>query len=160
MHIPLEKCNFVQSLFDLGMLKRKIESTLAQWKNTPNRKPIVIKGIRQCGKTFIVRKFAEDNYENVVYINFILDPDKMIAFAGSKDVDTIILTLSAMMTDCRFVADKTCIILDEIQECKEARTALKAFHLDGRFDVIATGSLLGVKGYGLKEDPKKEIYPP
>ncbi len=119
----------------------------------------MIKGIRQCGKTFIVRKFAEDNYENVVYINFILDPDKMIAFAGSKDVDTIILTLSAMMTDCRFVADKTCIILDEIQECKEARTALKAFHLDGRFDVIATGSLLGVKGYGSKEDPKKEIYP-
>lgn len=159
MHIPLKKCNFVQSLFDFGMLKRKIESTLAQWKNTPNRKPIVIKGIRQCGKTFIVRKFAEDNYENVVYINFILDPDKMIAFAGSKDVDTIILTLSAMMTDCRFVADKTCIILDEIQECKEARTALKAFHLDGRFDVIATGSLLGVKGYGSKEDPKKEIYP-
>ena len=159
MHIPLKKCNFVQSLFDFGMLKRKIESTLAQWKNTPNRKPIVIKGIRQCGKTFIVRKFAEDNYENVVYINFILDPDKMIAFAGSKDVDTIILTLSAMMTDCRFVADKTCIILDEIQECKEARTALKAFHLDGRFDVIATGSLLGVKGYGSKEDPKNEIYP-
>lgn len=159
MHIPLKKCNFVQSLFDLGMLKRKIESTLAQWKNTPHRKPIVIKGIRQCGKTFIVRKFAEDNYENVVYINFILDPDKMIAFAGSKDVDTIILTLSAMMTDCRFVADKTCIILDEIQECKEARTALKAFHLDGRFDVIATGSLLGVKGYGSKENPKKEIYP-
>ena len=119
----------------------------------------MIKGIRQCGKTFIVRKFAEDNYENVVYINFILDPDKMIAFAGSKDVDTIILTLSAMMTDCRFVADKTCIILDEIQECKEARTALKAFHLDGRFDVIATGSLLGVKGYGSKEDPKNEIYP-
>ncbi len=141
------------------MLKRKIESTLAQWKDTPRRKPIVIKGIRQCGKTFIVRKFAEDNYENVVYINFILDPDKRVAFAGSKDVDTIILTLSAMMTNCRFVADKTCIILDEIQECKEARTALKAFYIDGRFDVIATGSLLGVKGYGSKEDSKSDCVP-
>ncbi len=130
------------------MLKRKIEKYLAQWKATDHRKPLVIKGIRQCGKTYIVQKFARENYENVVYLNFILEPDKKSAFTGNIDVDTIILNLSALIKGSRFVNGKTCIILDEIQECKEARTALKSFHIDGRFDVIATGSLLGVKGYG------------
>lgn len=130
------------------MLKRKIETYLTQWKKSEDKKPLVIKGIRQCGKTYIVRKFAKDNYESVVYINFILEPDKKSAFADNIDVDTIILNLSALISGSRFINGKTCIILDEIQECKEARTALKSFHIDGRFDVIATGSLLGVKGYG------------
>lgn len=137
------------------MLKRKIERYLANWKRTPNKKPLVIKGIRQCGKTYIVQKFANDNYENVVYINFILEPDKKLAFAGSLDVDTITLNLSALLPGSRFVADKTCIILDEIQDCRDARTALKAFQIDGRFDVIATGSLLGVRGYGDKKSGKE-----
>lgn len=130
------------------MLKRKIESVLAEWKNRKSKKPLVIKGIRQCGKTYIVRKFAEENYESVIYMNFILEPDKKSAFAGNIDVDTIILNLSALIPGSRFVTGKTCIILDEIQECREARTALKSFQIDGRFDVIATGSLLGVQGYG------------
>ena len=130
------------------MLKRKIETYLVDWKKSEDKKPLVIKGIRQCGKTYIVRKFAEENYENVVYMNFILEPDKKSAFSGNIDVDTIILNLSALIPGSRFVSGKTCIIFDEIQECKEARTALKSFHIDGRFDVIATGSLLGVKGYG------------
>lgn len=130
------------------MLKRKIETELLKWKNSENRKPLVIKGIRQCGKTYIVQKFAKDNYENVVYMNFILEPDKKSAFSGNVDVDTIILNLSALVPGSRFVSGKTCIIMDEIQECREARTSLKSFHIDGRFDIIATGSLLGVKGYG------------
>lgn len=131
------------------MLRRKIEIVLAEWKRSKERKPLVIKGVRQCGKTFIVQKFARENYESVVYMNFILEPDKKSAFAGNIDIDTIILNLSALIKGCRFIEGKTCIILDEIQECKEARTALKSFHIDGRFDVIATGSLLGVRGYGL-----------
>lgn len=130
------------------MLKRKIEKYLATWKSATNKKPLVIKGIRQCGKTYIVQKFAKENYENVVYMNFILEPDRRSAFVGNIDVDTIILNLSALIPGARFVEGKTCIIFDEIQECKEARTALKSFYIDGRFDVIATGSLLGVKGYG------------
>ncbi len=130
------------------MLKRKTEVALAQWKSTAGRKPLVIKGIRQCGKTYIVRKFAEENYDSVVYINLILEPDKKSAFLGNIDVDTIILNLSALIPGCRFIKGSTCIILDEIQECREARTALKSFCIDGRFDVIATGSLLGVSGYG------------
>ena len=133
------------------MLKRKIESVLAEWKNSKLKKPLVIKGIRQCGKTYIVRKFAKENYESVVYMNFILEPDKKTAFTGNIDVETIILNLSALIPNSRFINGKTCIILDEIQECREARTALKSFQMDGRFDVIATGSLLGVKGYGKSE---------
>ena len=138
------------------MLKRKIEFVLAEWKNSKLKKPLVIKGIRQCGKTYIVRKFAKENYESVVYMNFILEPDKKTAFTGNIDVDTIILNLSALIPNSRFINGKTCIILDEIQECREARTALKSFQMDGRFDVIATGSLLGVKGYGKSEMDMEE----
>lgn len=133
------------------MLKRKIESVLEKWKDSEHKKPLVIKGIRQCGKTYIVQKFAKENYESVVYLNFILEPDKKSAFAGNIDVDTIILNLSALIPDSRFINGRTCIILDEIQECREARTALKSFQIDGRFDIIATGSLLGVRGYGKSE---------
>lgn len=138
------------------MLRRKIETYLSEWKQSENRKPLVIKGVRQCGKTFIVKKFAAENYPNVVYMNFILEPDKKSAFTGSLDVDTIILNISALIPGARFNSGKTCIILDEIQECKEARTALKSFHKDGRFDVIATGSLLGVKGYGNRKKESLE----
>lgn len=137
------------------MLKRKIETYLSDWKKSDNKKPLVIKGVRQCGKTYIVKTFANDNYENVVYMNFILEPDKKSAFAGNLDVETIILNLSALIPGSRFVSGKTCIILDEIQECKEARTALKSFDMDGRFDIIATGSLLGVEGYGKRKDKDK-----
>lgn len=137
------------------MLKRKIETYLSDWKKSDNKKPLVIKGVRQCGKTYIVKTFANDNYENVVYMNFILEPDKKSAFAGNLDVETIILNLSALIPGSRFISGKTCIILDEIQECKEARTALKSFDMDGRFDVIATGSLLGVEGYGKRKDKNK-----
>jgi predicted AAA+ superfamily ATPase len=89
-------------------------------------------------------------------MNFILEPDKKTAFTGNIDVDTIILNLSALIPGSRFIKGKTCIIFDEIQECKEARTALKSFQMDGRFDVIATGSLLGVKGYGKSEMDMEE----
>lgn len=138
------------------MLKRKIETYLVNWKKSENKKPLVIKGIRQCGKTYIVQKFAKENYESVVYMNFVLEPDKKSAFVGNIDVGTIILNLSALIPGCRFINGKTCIILDEIQECREARTALKSFHIDGRFDVIATGSLLGVRGYGRNKKRKEE----
>ena len=147
--IRSKKCNFALGRTTIqAMLKRKIETYLSEWKKSEGRKPLVIRGIRQCGKTYIVRRFAMENYESVVYMNFMLEPDKKSAFTGNVDVDTIILNLSALIQGSRFIEGKTCIILDEIQECKEARTALKSFCIDGRFDVIATGSLLGVRGYG------------
>ena len=135
------------------MLKRRISDTLKVWKDTQNHKPLVIIGIRQCGKTYISQQFADENYKHVVYINFIKQEERKTAFYGSKDVDTIVLNLSAQMRNAQFVPHETCIILDEIQDCPEARTSLKFFHEDGRYDVIATGSLLGVQGYG--QDKKR-----
>ena len=132
---------------------------MTEWKNSEFKKPLVIKGIRQCGKTYIVQKFAKENYENVVYMNFILEPDKKLAFTGNIDIDTILLNLSALIPGSRFVKGKTCIILDEIQECREARTALKSFQIDGSFDVIATGSLLGVRGYGKNDNDGQDSVP-
>ena len=129
------------------MLKRKAEQVLLEWKNNPNKKPLLIKGVRQCGKTYIVRHFAQNNYKNVVYVNFFEHPEYAKAFSGALDVDTIIGNLSAAIPGAKFEPDDTCIIFDEVQECPVARTSFKFFKLDGRFDVIATGSLLGVIGY-------------
>lgn len=135
------------------MLARKIDRTLLDWKNTPGRNPLIIKGCRQCGKTYSVRSFAESNYKNVVYLNFFSNPDYASIFSGSLEVDHLIMMMSALLgSAATFEAGKTIIILDEIQECPEARTALKFFQIDGRFDVIGTGSLLGVNGYG--HEPK------
>ena len=133
------------------MLKRRISDILAKWKAKPNHMPLVIMGIRQCGKTFIAQQFANENYKHVVYINFFKEEQRKTAFYGSKDVDNIIVLLSAQMRDAKFVPGETCIILDEIQECPEARTSLKFFKEDGRYDIIATGSLLGVLGYGQEQ---------
>ena len=134
------------------MLKRKIEQALMDWKNTPDHKPLIVKGCRQCGKTFSVMDFATKNYEHVVYLNFFQNPQYASVFTGSLDVDHITMLLSALMgKDAIFEAGKTILVLDEIQDCPDARTALKFFKLDGRYDVIGTGSLLGVKGYGDKE---------
>lgn len=134
------------------MLKRKIEKQLIDWKNTPDHKPLIIKGCRQCGKTFSVLDFAKNNYEHVVYLNFFINPQYASVFSGSLEIDNITMLLSALMgKDAIFETGKTILVLDEIQECPDARTALKFFKLDGRYDVIGTGSLLGVKGYGNKE---------
>ena len=135
------------------MLKRKVEQKLIEWKNTINHKPLIVKGCRQCGKTFSVVDFAKKNYKNVVYLNFFENPDYISAFNGSLEVNNIIMMLSALLgSEAVFEEDETILILDEIQECPEARTALKFFKIDGRYDVIGTGSLLGVKGYG--KEPK------
>lgn len=138
------------------MLSRKIERSLAAWKADPERLPVIVKGCRQCGKTYSVRKFAEENYGNCVYLNFYENAEYCDIFAGSLEVDHLIMMMSAMLGPvARFEPGNTVIILDEIQECPEARTALKFFKMDGRFDVIGTGSLLGVKGYSDK--PPKSI---
>ena len=129
------------------MLKRKIEEILAEWKREPHHKPLVIKGCRQCGKTYSVRIFAEENYDHVVYVNFPEQEDCILAFENSKRVDDIVMGLTDILPGSVFKAGCTCLILDEIQECPGARTALKFFQIDGRYDVIATGSLLGVRGY-------------
>lgn len=131
------------------MLRRKIEKQLIEWKNTPERKPLIIKGCRQCGKTYSVLDFSQKNYKNVVYLNFFENPNYSSVFSDSLEIDKIVIQLSALLgKEANFVPGETVIIMDEIQECPEARTALKFFRIDGRYDVIGTGSLLGVKGYG------------
>ena len=131
------------------MLERKINNLLLNWKNTDNHNPLIIKGCRQCGKTFSVIHFCKNNYKNVVYLNFMQNPDYTSIFNNSLEVDHITMLISALLgPKAVFEPHNTVIILDEIQECPEARTALKFFKQDGRYDIIGTGSLLGVKGYG------------
>ena len=126
-------------------LKRKVDAYLKDWKNNPNKKPLVIKGPRQVGKTESILKFAKDNYKNYIYINFIEEPIyKNIAIDGYA-TNNIIKNIS--LIDPRKVFntdDKTLIIFDEIQDYIEISTTLKFFHIDGRFDVICSGSLLGI----------------
>lgn len=130
------------------MLKRKIEKTLFNWLNTENRNPLILKGCRQCGKTFSVLRFTQQHYKHVVYLNFFENPDYKTIFEGSLKVDDVVLMMSAFVgANVRFIPHETVIVLDEIQECPRARAALKFFKLDGRFDVLATGSLLGISGY-------------
>ncbi len=134
------------------MLKRKITEKLNSWKKDPDKKPLVVKGVRQCGKTFSVMDFARRNYKHVIYINFFETPEYASVFSGSLRVDDLVMYLSALLgTDAVFEEGQTILILDEIQHCPNARTSLKFFKTDGRYDVIATGSLLGVSGYGNEE---------
>ena len=99
-------------------------------------------------KTFSVLQFAQQHYKHVVYLNFFENPDYRTIFEGSLKVDDVVLMMSAFVgANVRFIPHETVIVLDEIQECPRARAALKFFKLDGRFDVLATGSLLGISGY-------------
>lgn len=132
------------------MLKRKINDKLNEWYNSKNKKALLIRGLRQVGKTYIALSFAKEHYKNVVYINFKNNTSVKSAFNGDLIVNNITLDISARMPEATFEANKTVIVLDEIQECQNARASIKAFVEDGRYDIIATGSLLGIKGYNKK----------
>ncbi len=126
------------------MLKREIENTLITWKNKQNKKCLIIRGARQVGKTFIIRKFANKYYQNFIEINFIENPSYKKIFENDLNIETILMNISLYVRDAKLVPHKTLIFLDEIQSCPNARTALKFFSIDNRFDVIASGSLLGL----------------
>ncbi len=135
------------------MFKRKITEELIKWKNsTGKKKALVIKGMRQIGKTFIAQAFAKENFENVVYINFKDNESAKKIFNGDFVVDRLTLDISALIPGIHFVPGKTVIIFDEVQECANARACIKAFMIDGRYDIICTGSLLGIKGYNRKKN--------
>ncbi len=133
------------------MFEHKIYQDLKSWKinndNSNHKKVLLLKGARQVGKSFIVEKFARVNYENVVIINFMYQKMFYQCFEGDLNVDNIISALSTLDNSFKFEPHKTIIIFDEIQECPKARSCFKPFYLDGWFDIIATGSLLGVMGY-------------
>ena len=141
------------------MYKRKIENKLLEWKARSNHHPLVIKGCRQCGKTSSVVAFAKANYQHVIYIDFQEHEEYKSFFEGALNTDTIVLNITLGMPNVTFVPGQTCLIFDEIQECPRARSSLKYFALDGRYDVICTGSLLGVSSYKYldKNDEKAPI---
>ena len=143
------------------VLKRKLYDYLLRWKekDRSSRKPLVVKGSRQVGKTTIVRDFAEKNYENVVYLDFRKMKGLRGAFNGDFDIDSIVAQLTARMPDAKVVPGKTVFIFDEVQDCNNARASLKYFHLDGRYDVICTGSMLGIKGYNRDETDNRRGVP-
>ena len=125
-------------------LKRKIDEFLINWKEGKEKKPIIVKGARQIGKTESINKFANEFYENVIYVNFVEEPKyKKITIDGYK-TDDIIKNISLLDPTKRFIPDKTLIFFDELQEYPEIATSLKFFYIDGRFDVICSGSMLGI----------------
>lgn len=140
------------------MLKRKIDLFLKEWLNNKNRLPLIVKGARQIGKTTSIMEFANKNYESVVNINFINNKEYKNAFE-SNDVNNIISYLSILNPNFKFIPHKTLIFIDEVQEYPNACSSLKFFKLDGRYDVICSGSLLGIHynrihsiSVGFKED--------
>ena len=125
-------------------MHRKIDKFLSDWKADPNKKPLIVKGPRQIGKTESVRRFGAANYESVIYINFVEEPVyKMIASDGYK-AEHLIKNISRIDPSKVFAGGKTLIIFDELQEFPDISTALKFFSIDGRFDVICSGSMLGI----------------
>ena len=128
----------------MSRLTRKIDKYLIDWKNDKNRLPLIVKGARQIGKTESIENFGKNNYENVVEINFVLQKQYKSVFDDGFDVDTIIRNISLINPNFNFIPGKTLIFFDEIQDCINATTSLKSFNIDGRYDVICSGSLMGI----------------
>ena len=126
------------------MLLRKVTNELKEWKRNNNRKSLVVKGARQVGKTYAIEHFAKQNYKEVLEINFKEMPSAVEVFSGDLDVDTLVMALRFRFPDKKITPGDTIIFLDEIQECEEAITSLKFWTIDGRYDVIASGSMLGI----------------
>ena len=125
-------------------LRRKIDEYLINWKNNINKMPLIIKGARQIGKTDAIENFAKNNYPNVIEINFALQKQYKDIFDDGYEVDNIIKSISLKNPDLKFIPGQTLIFFDELQECINCATSLKSFNQDGRYDVICSGSLMGI----------------
>lgn len=141
------------------LLKRKIDKYLTDWKNRPDKKPLIIKGARQIGKTRSVEWFASQNYASVIEINFIEQKKYREIFNDGFEVDAILKNISLLNPELKFIPGNTIFFFDELQACPNCATSLKFFKLDGRFDVICSGSLMGISyreiesnSVGYKED--------
>ena len=125
-------------------IQRKADLYLTEWKADPQRKPLIIKGARQIGKTETILHFASQNYENVVYINFVTNEKYKIITKDGYEPQSIIKNITLVDSYKKFIPNKTVIIFDELQEYPEIATSLKFFKIDGQYDVICSGSLLGI----------------
>ena len=128
----------------MELLKRKIDNYLIEWKNSQQKKPLIVKGARQIGKTESIRYFAKNNYKSVIEINFVLQKQYRDIFDDGFDVDTIIKNISLKNPNFEFIPGNTLIFFDELQNCINCATSLKSFNQDGRYDVICSGSLMGI----------------
>ncbi len=128
----------------MDLLKRKVDNYLIEWKNNSERKPLIIKGARQIGKTESIRNFAKNNYKSVIEINFVLQKQYKDIFDDGFEVDTIIKNISLRNPNLEFIPHNTLIFFDELQDCINCATSLKSFSQDGRYDVICSGSLMGI----------------
>ena len=126
------------------MLKRKIYQQLQEWRDSHHEDCLLIKGARQVGKTFAITQFGQTEYESFIAINFIESPQLKALFDGDLSSSNIKKQMTMLIPGIQFIAEKTLIFLDEIQECPNARTALKFLAQDNTIDVIASGSLLGL----------------
>lgn len=141
------------------LLKRKIDAYLLAWKSNLNRKPLIIKGARQVGKTRSIEAFAYQNYKNVIQINFVEQKKYREIFSDGFEVNAILANISLLNPEFVFEPGQTIFFFDELQACPDCATSLKFFKLDGRFDVICSGSLMGINykeiesnSVGYKED--------
>ncbi len=125
-------------------MRREMYNELLNWKNNPNKKPLIIFGARQVGKTYLINEFGKNNYDYVFYINFEFDINAKKIFEGNLDIKTLLFQLSAYNTNIPIIERKTLLFFDEAQKCPQVLTALKAFAIDNRFDVIVSGSMLGI----------------
>lgn len=125
-------------------LKRKIDNVLLDWKKDENRRPMIVKGARQIGKTYSITKFGLENYSSFISINFILQPQYQNIFEDGFEVDRIVKNISFINPEFKFIEGDTLILFDELQECPSCATSLKSFAIDGRYDVICSGSLMGL----------------
>lgn len=125
-------------------MERKFYRTLVNWKKNPDKLCMLVRGARQIGKTYIIDLFGKTEYRNYVYINFEENPSYKEIFSGDLDADTLTAEISLRVKNAKLIRGETLIFLDEIQSCPQARTALKFFSISKRFDVIASGSLLGL----------------
>ncbi len=126
------------------MLKRKIDVFLHNWKNDPTHKPLIVRGARQIGKTYSIRSFGRGHYYNMVEINFALQPQFLDIFRDGYEPGAVIRNISIKDPDLQFRPSETLIFFDELQALPNAATSLKFFAQDGRFDVICSGSLMGL----------------
>ena len=143
----------------MELLERKIDKFLIEWKQNPNRKPLIVKGARQIGKTESIRAFGRANYDSVLEMNFVLQKKFRNIFDDGYEVDQIIKNITILEPSWKIVPNKTLLFFDELQKCPNCATSLKSFCQDGRFDVICSGSLMGIyyeeiesNAVGFKED--------
>ena len=128
-------------------MKRKIDDWLVNWKRKKGKSPALVVGIRQCGKTESIENFGKNHYKKIVRVNFWDNPECACDFGGKLTVERIISNLSLRFPETIITPGDTLIFFDEIQECPRARLSFKNFEKDGRFDVIGSGSYLGINGY-------------